>query len=143
MIQIERQALVLYSAEQMYNLVNDVRRYPEFLPGMIATEVLEETDSMMLATMTMGRAGVRVTLKTQNDLVFAQSINMQLKSGPFQHLSGVWQFENLGDLGSKVSLNLTFEPDGAISGKIVGSMMSHLGSQMVNEFSKRATVIYG
>ena len=142
MVHIERSALVLYTAEQMFDLVNDVAGYPAFLPGVVRTQVHEQSSDHMRATMVMKRAGVSAELTTSNRLQRPENIHMTLDTGPFQSLQGVWTFQNLGDLGSKVSLDLTFEPEARVVGQLAGVMLGHIGAQMVNEFCKQATKQY-
>ena len=143
MVHIERSALVLYSAQQMFDLVNDVAGYPNFVPGVARTEVLEASDQHMRATMVMKRAGVSAELTTTNRLQSGESIHMTLASGPFKSLQGVWRFQNLGELGSKVSLDLSFEPEARVLGQLAGVMLGHIGGQMVSEFCKQAVKQYG
>lgn len=143
MVHIERSALVLYSAQQMFDLVNDVARYADFVPGVVRTKVLESSAEHMKATMVMKRAGVSAELTTSNRLQSGESIHMTLDSGPFKSLQGIWQFQNLGDLGSKVSLDLSFEPEARVLGQLAGVMLGHIGGQMVSEFCKQAAKQYG
>jgi len=143
MVQIERNALVLYTAEQMFRLVNDVANYPEFLPGVVNTEIYEQSDHFMRASMTLKRAGVEAKFITRNDLVESKAISMKLESGPFKALQGDWTFEAIGEMGSKVSLDLKFEPENKLAGKLVATMMGRIGGQLVDDFCKQAEKRYG
>ena len=92
MREVRRSALVPYSPEQMYALVNDVRRYPEFLQWCPATRVHEETPESITATVDMQRAGVRVALTTRNTMRPGELIDMTLVDGPLGGFSGGWRF---------------------------------------------------
>ena len=78
MPQISRTALVPYSAEQMYQLVNDVKSYPQFLPGCTGSRVLESTPGQMTAAVDVSKAGISKTFTTRNQLTSNQSILMHL-----------------------------------------------------------------
>ena len=86
MPQISRTALVPYSAEQMYQLVNDVQSYPEFIPGCTGSRVLESGPTQMTAAVDVSKAGISKTFTTRNTLTNNQSILMHLVDGPFKTL---------------------------------------------------------
>ena len=86
MPQISRTALVPYSAEQMYQLVNDVQSYPQFLPGCTGSRILESTPGQMTAAVDVSKAGISKTFTTRNQLTSNQSILMNLVDGPFKNL---------------------------------------------------------
>ncbi|EGJ2231799.1 ubiquinone-binding protein, partial [Salmonella enterica] len=88
MPQISRTALVPYSAEQMYQLVNDVQSYPQFLPGCVGSRVLESSPAQMTAAVDVSKAGISKTFTTRNQLTRNQSILMHLVDGPFKKLIG-------------------------------------------------------
>ncbi len=83
MPQISRTALVPYSAEQMYQLVNDVQSYPQFLPGVLAV-VSESSPAQMTAAVDVSKAGISKTFTTRNQLTRNQSILMHLVDGPLK-----------------------------------------------------------
>lgn len=88
MPQISRTALVPYSAEQMYQLVNDVQSYPEFIPGCTGSRVLESGPTQMTAAVDVSKAGISKTFTTRNTLTSNQSILMHLVDGPFKKTDG-------------------------------------------------------
>lgn len=88
MPQISRSALVPFSAEQMYQLVNDVHSYPDFLPGCTGSRVINASNNEMTAAVDVAKAGISKTFTTRNTLLDNQSINMQLVDGPFRKLMG-------------------------------------------------------
>lgn len=84
MPQISRTALVPFSVEQMYQLVNDVKSYPDFLPGCTGSRVLEAGPTQMTAAVDVSKAGISKTFTTRNTLTDNQSILMSLVDGPFK-----------------------------------------------------------
>ncbi len=91
MPQISRTALVPYSAEQMYQLVNDVQSYPQFL-RVCWQSCPESSPAQMTAAVDVSKAGISKTFTTRNQLTRNQSILMHLVDGPFKKLIGGWKF---------------------------------------------------
>ena len=79
MKQVSRSALVSFSAEQMFNLVNDVASYPEFLPGCSGSRVIESSTGAMVASVDVAKAGISKTFTTSNELKDGESIIMKLQ----------------------------------------------------------------
>ncbi|NNS07087.1 type II toxin-antitoxin system RatA family toxin [Erwinia sp. JH02] len=142
MSQISRSALVPYSAEQMYRLVNDVHSYPQFLPGCTGSRVLDASSDQMTASVDVSKAGISKTFVTRNTLTDNQSIHMQLVDGPFRKLSGGWRFTALSDEACKVELNLDFEFTNMLVELAFGRIFKELASSMVQAFTQRAKEVY-
>jgi ribosome-associated toxin RatA of RatAB toxin-antitoxin module len=142
MKQVCRSALVSFSAQQMYDLVNDVARYPEFLPGCSGSRVLEVTDGKMVASVDVSKIGVSKTFTTANTLIPAVSIHMSLVDGPFKSLNGGWYFTPLDEQACKVELKLEFDFSSKMVELAFGKVFSELTSNMVNAFTQRAKQVY-
>ncbi len=142
MAKVSRSALVPFSAEQMFDLVADVPSYPEFLP-LCAGAAASEEGADVLATVEMSVAGLKKSFTTRNTNVRPDRIDLQLVDGPFSELEGSWVFENLGDDGSKVSLELEFEFGSRLLAAAVGPVFEKLSNSMIDAFTQRAGVVYG
>lgn len=142
MPQITRSALVPYSVQQMYQLVNDVDTYPEFLPGCTNSRVLASSENEMLASIEVSRAGIQKTFITRNKLKDNQSIQMDLVEGPFRKLAGGWQFTFLDAHACKVKLHLEFEFTNKLVEFAFGHIFKEVASSMVHAFTLRAKEIY-
>ncbi|OXX73898.1 SRPBCC family protein [Vibrio sp. V03_P4A6T147] len=142
MKQVSRSALVSFSAEQMFNLVNDVARYPEFLPGCSGSRVMESSDLSMVASVDVSKAGISKTFTTSNVLVASEAILMNLVDGPFKVLKGGWYFTALDEQACKVELKLEFEFSSKMVELAFGKIFNELTSNMVNAFTKRAKQVY-
>jgi len=142
MATVSRSALVSYSAEQMFDLVADVPSYPEFLP-LCAGASANEVDGATLATVDMSVAGIKKSFTTRNTNSRPARIELELVDGPFSELEGTWVFENLGDAGSKVSLELEFEFGSRLLAAAVGPVFEKLSNSMIDAFTERAGVVYG
>src|SRR5690606_32920832 len=119
MIRIERSALVTYSAQQMFDLVNDIESYPQFMHGCQAAHVIERSGQEVTAELTLGKAGLKQSFTTRNTLNRPTDIDMHLVEGPFRHFSAAWHFKPLTDSACKVSLQMEFEYAGRIVGMVL------------------------
>lgn len=142
MPQVRRSALVPFSAEQMYDLVNDVMSYPEFLPGCAAAQVVESTVDTMVATVEVSKAGISKTFTTCNQMVAGDQILMELVDGPFKSLKGGWYFTALDEAACKVELKLDFEFSSKLVEVAFGRVFNELTNNMVTAFTKRAKQVY-
>lgn len=140
---VNKSALVPYTALQMYALVNDVERYPEFLPWCRSTRILSNTAGEMCATLELARGGLHKAFTTRNRLDPGRSIVIALDHGPFRHLEGHWRFQDLGPEGSKVMLNMEFEFAGAVLDLLAGPVFHEICNSLVAAFTRRAAVLYG
>lgn len=143
MPQIERSALVFYSAQQMFDLVNNVPDYPQFLPGCSSAVIVSQSENEMVAKLQVSKAGIGQSFTTRNRLVPNQSIAMQLVDGPFKHLRGGWQFQPLSETACKVILQLEFEFSSKLVQFAFGKVFQELTAAMVNSFTERAKKVYG
>jgi len=142
-MEIRRTALVLHTAMDMFRLVQDVPRYPDFLKWCQTAEVHEQTAELQLASLVVRVSGVTQQFTTRNRFVPGERLTLSLVDGPFRHLSGEWLFEPLGDTGSKVSLILSFDFSSKVLSSTFRRGFTHIADRMVNEFSKRADDVYG
>ncbi|AWQ51678.1 ubiquinone-binding protein [Klebsiella pneumoniae] len=142
MPQISRTALVPFSAEQMYQLVNDVKSYPDFLPGCTGSRVLELGPTQMTAAVDVSKAGISKTFTTRNTLTSNQSILMSLVDGPFKKLIGGWKFIPLSPEACKIEFHLDFEFTNKLIEMAFGRVFKELAANMVQAFTSRAKEVY-
>lgn len=143
MTKIERSALVMYSAERMFDLVNDVASYPQFLPGCRGAEVLYSDEHTLEARLELSRSGIRQSFVTRNRLERPERMTLALVEGPFQEFTGEWQFTPLAEDACKVSFSLSFSLKSRLVAAAVGKLFSDLANQMVGAMCARAERIYG
>lgn len=142
MVKIERNALVLFGPDKMYELVRDVARYPEFLSWCSGSKVLEEGPEHQVASLRIKLAGMETAFITQNRLIPNQRLEMALKDGPFTQLAGSWNFSPLGDVGCKVTLSLAFEFNQRWLAAAFSQGFVRVADRLVDDFCRRADVLY-
>jgi ribosome-associated toxin RatA of RatAB toxin-antitoxin module len=142
MTKISRSALVMFTDQQMFDLVNDVEKYPEFLPWCRQVEVIERSSDKMIATIVAQKAGVSRSFTTSNQMLARTQIIMDFQDGPFEHLHGVWTFKALGESGSKVALDLDFNFKRGLVNFAFKKMFEPAADSMMKAFVCRAENVY-
>jgi ribosome-associated toxin RatA of RatAB toxin-antitoxin module len=143
MRQVDRTALVPYTPEQMFALVADIERYPEFVPWVVAARVLKREENGMIGQLEMERAGVREKFTTRNILEPPNRMSLALVEGPFRLLDGLWTFDALADRGTKVRLTIRFEFANPLTAMFLSRTFEKSCIEMVDAFVLRARAIYG
>ncbi len=142
MKKIVRSAIVPFRSEQMYELVNDIERYPEFMPGCVAAKIIERGDDWLEAELELKKAGFQQSFVTRNVLEEGARISMSLVKGPFKSLVGAWEFAPLSDSACKVSFWLEFEMSNSLLALAAGKVFEKVASEQVDVICKRAKQIY-
>jgi ribosome-associated toxin RatA of RatAB toxin-antitoxin module len=143
MREVHRSALVGYSADRMFALVNDVSAYPEFLPWCAETVVHEAGERHMRAEIAFSKAGVSKRFTTENRLSYPESIEMRLVDGPFENLYGTWLFRPLSEEACKISLDIAFRIRSRVLDLALGRAFEQACDTLVDAFTRRARQVYG
>lgn len=143
MSSFHKKVTVPYTAEQMYDLVNDINAYSTFIPLFISSEVHEEQDHNLTATIKIAKGKIGFGFTTVNSMEKGRSIAMNLQKGPFKALKGVWRFAPSGTHEYIISLHFDFEFSNQLLGIALGGLFKQLCDSMVESFRKQAVVRYG
>jgi ribosome-associated toxin RatA of RatAB toxin-antitoxin module len=135
---VQRSAIVTCSAETLFDLVNDIPKYPEFLPWCLGARIDSLTENGVLAELTVGKAGITQSFKTRTVLSKPERIEIHLVEGMFKQLSGVWQFQALSADACKVSFNLQFEFSNKITALAMSAIFHQAADTLVDAFCARA-----
>ena len=139
---VNRSALVSYSAQQMFDLVNDIEAYPQYMDGCVGAKVLKREGDWLEARLDLSRAGVHQSFITRNHLQAPVSMSMTLVDGPFKRLQGGWKFTPLADNACKVSFELEFELQNRLIGLAIGKLFETVANKQVDALCERARHIY-
>lgn len=143
MPRVQRSARVPYTAEQMFDLVNDIESYSRFLHWCSGARVDVRQGNTVEATLDIGVLGFRQSFRTRNTLLRPTRIQIELVSGPFRRLRGEWKFADLPEGGSDVSLALQFEVTVSPFGVLFSKVFEELAGAQMNAFTERAAAVYG
>ena len=139
---VKRAREVNYSCEQMFNLVNEVERYAEFIPHCVESIVHHRDADEVQATLVIAAAGINKSFTTRNRLQANKMIEIRLIDGPFNHLEGFWRFDPQ-EQGCKISFDLEFELAGRMFSMLLGPIFEQVTEKMIDAFCERALNVYG
>lgn len=143
MREITRTALVPYAPAQMYALVADFERYPQFIPWIGGARVLERGEGYVVGRLEMHRGGLKESFTTRVALHPSTRIDMDLIEGPFKTLHGEWTFLPIQDRGTKVTLYMRFELSNALLNVLFAKSFEKNCGELVDAFVRQALAQYG
>ena len=143
MREITRSALVPYTPQQMFALVADVERYPQFLPWCLGAQIIERTADEIIASLELGKGGMREKFTTRNVLSPPQAMQLHLIDGPFKTLEGEWSFDAIQNRGSRIGLKMRFEFANPLTALLLSKSFENSLNTLVDAFTARAQTIYG
>ena len=139
---VKKSRTVPFSCEKMYDLVNDIESYGEFLPYFVGSTVHHRDEDEVQATLKINAAGVHKSFTTRNRLQANKMIEIRLIDGPFSHLEGFWRFDETSD-GCLISFDLEFEFAGRLFSMLLGPVFEQITDKMVDAFCDRAQALHG
>jgi ribosome-associated toxin RatA of RatAB toxin-antitoxin module len=138
---IKRAKQVSHERSKMYQLVNDVASYPDFVPWCTNSRVIREEPGLIEAALTFSKGGLERSFTTVNRLQADSVIEIHLVDGPFEHLDGFWRFEPRAG-GCMVILDLSFEFNNKVTQLVFGGLFNQIASMLVETFCERADHLY-
>ena len=142
MQRVKKSVLVPYSAAAMFDLVDRIELYPQFLPWCADARALSVRADGKTARIDIHYHGVRAHFTTDNVNNAPESIVITLRDGPFRHLHGEWRFSALAPDACKVELALAYEFATHLLERAVGPVFSHIANTFIDAFVRRAEAIY-
>ncbi len=139
---IRRYADVSYTREQMFNLVNDVDSYPEFLPGCRSASARPRGEHDVEGTIELAKGALHKSFTTRNLLKRPERIDIRLVSGPFRRLHGAWTFSAVEGGRTRIALELEFEFANRVMAFAIGPVFTQIANSLVDAFVKRADEVY-
>ncbi|MEO3474151.1 type II toxin-antitoxin system RatA family toxin [Roseomonas sp. CAU 1739] len=134
--------ILRYSPEQMFDLVADVHRYPEFLPWCVGARVLTRSETELTADLTIGFKMFRETFRSRVALERPEHVHVTYETGPFRYLNNHWRFRPTPQ-GCEVEFFVDFEFKSRILQMAIGVVFNEAVRLMVRAFERRAMALYG
>ena len=138
MHKIHKSAIVLHSAQKMFQLVDSVENYPQFLPWCGSTQIIERDNDKTIASIEINYKGIKQTFTTENTKKQNQEMSIKLIDGPFRSLSGEWMFKNLDKDSCQIELKLKYEFSNVILEKLISPVFNMIANTFIDEFIKEA-----
>jgi len=139
---VEKSVLIMRTPQQMFELVDRVEDYPQFLPWCGGTELLARTATLTAARIHVNYHGVKAHFSTENAKEVPHWMTIAFREGPFRRLDGGWRFTALGEEGCKVEFKLHYEFSSKLLEKMLGPVFGHIVNTFVDSFVKRAHHVY-
>ncbi|MBF0213761.1 MAG: type II toxin-antitoxin system RatA family toxin [Magnetococcales bacterium] len=133
--------VVPFTPEQMYVLVSDMDRYPEFIPWIVKSRKYDVREDRFMSEMTFAFKGLRETFHTEDHIVPNERITIHLVSGPFRDLESEWRFSPV-DGGARIDFFISFSFKNRLLDLTLGPLFGEASKRMVEAFKQRATEIY-
>ncbi len=147
---VHKTVVLPYSQAQMYDLVERVEDYPQFLPWCGGVVVHERTETSLEATVSVAFKGLNQYFRTSNQNTPHSKMIMQFKDGPFKSLTGQWGFEPVvlasalhDGMGVRVVFDLRYEFSNMLMAMAIGPAFNLIAQTFIDGFVKRAHVVYG
>jgi len=140
---IEKSAVVPYSADEMYALVNDIESYPRFLPWCTEARILEPGEREQTASVSLASGPVRQTFTTRNTMQPGRRIDVRLLSGPFSRLNGRWEFDPQGERDCRIAFRMEFEFKNRLLRLSLQKVFHLIVNSLVESFTRRAEQLHG
>jgi coenzyme Q-binding protein COQ10 len=131
-----------YTPDQMFDLVADVRRYPEFLPWCVGARVVSQNEGELIADLTIGFKMFRETFRSRVTLERPHHVHVEYLTGPFRYLNNHWRFHPVPG-GSEVDFFVDFEFKSRLLQAVIGTVFNEAVRLMVRAFERRAMMLYG
>lgn len=135
---MSRTSLVARLPSVVYRVVDDIERYPEFVPGCTSAEVLDRTRQQVVARLAVRRGPLRTQFITRNTLDPDRSVQMQLVEGPFKVLEGSWQFSPVASNGCRIDFKLRFQFSNPLKSALFEPLFEAAQAELVRAFVARA-----
>jgi len=142
MAQVQKTVLIHHSASRMFALVDDVKKYPEFLPWCGGVDLIKQDDTSTIATLHIAYHSLHQKFTTENHKTSPHLMEIQLKDGPFKHLEGIWRFIALNEEACKIEFMLNYEFANGFLDKLISPVFSHITNTFVDSFVARADKVY-
>lgn len=130
--------MLLYSAEHIFELINDVSSYPAYMDGCVGAEVLYRSADTMEARLDLAKKGIKYSLTTRNRLTPPSRVDMELVDGPFTEFHGCWEILPLNESACKVSLNLSFALQSQVLNGPLKALLNSMADNLVDALVQRA-----
>lgn len=135
---VEKTVLVMHTCAEMFNLVDQVEDYPQFLPWCGGTQVLRRDDDITEATIHIHFHGLKQHFSTRNQKQFPHEMRISLLDGPFKTLTGEWQFIALREDACKIVFKLEYEFANSLIERVIAPVFNHIANTFVDSFVAHA-----
>jgi ribosome-associated toxin RatA of RatAB toxin-antitoxin module len=143
MNEIRKSALVAYSVERIFDLIETAEHYPAFLPWCAAATILGRDEETVSARITIDYHGIRFNFVTRNPKRRPEFMAIHLEHGPFKHFEGEWHLARLAEEACRIEFTFRYEFVSAVTARLAGPVFDRIANTLVDAFVARADEVYG
>ena len=132
-----------YTPEQLFALVADVEKYPEFLPWCVGARIRSQDKELIVADLVIGYKVFRERFTSKVKLNKPDRIDVEYSDGPFRYLNNHWKFEHNEDGSTTIDFYVDFEFRSRLMQTMIGAVFNEAVKRMVHAFEQRAHDLYG
>ena len=143
MTEIHRSAMLPYPAESMFDLVNDIKAYPEFMDGCVGAQILQEEGNTIDARLYLKKGFFKQQIRTRNINTYGRAIDLELLEGPLTNFKGRWEFVTVSPESCKVSLTISFSIKASVANIGLSKLLGIVSNSLVDAIADRAKKLYG
>lgn len=140
---VKKSIIIPYKVEQMYDLINDIEAYPEFLPWCKATQVHERSATELKATIYIEKGPLSQSITTVNKMEPYSLIQMQYVAGPFKYCEGAWHFMPTAQEETVVTFTMDYQFSNRLIALAAEPVFNPIANTLIDAFKQRAAQIYG
>lgn len=137
-MQVRRSILMPYPAESMFDLIEQAEHYPQFIPWCTDAVILERTDEIVAARISMRVAGLTLTLQTRNPKRRPEWLALRMVRGPLRRFEGEWRLTPLNATACRIEFTLNYEFADRLTERIAGPVFARMADTMVDAYVARA-----
>jgi ribosome-associated toxin RatA of RatAB toxin-antitoxin module len=143
MSEVRKSALVGYSAERIFDLIEGAEHYPAFLPWCSDATILARDEQVVSARIAVDYHGLRFHFVTRNPKRRPEFLAIRLESGPFRHFDGEWHLASLAADACRIDFALRYEFQSAVTARLASPILDRMADTLVDAFIRRAEQVYG
>jgi ribosome-associated toxin RatA of RatAB toxin-antitoxin module len=137
-VNVRRSALIPRSASDVFDVIEAAEHYPAFMPWCARVVILERTEDLVAATLTLRLGGLEFDLTTRNPKRRPEWLHVRLERGPFRRFDGDWRVTSLAPEACKVEFDLSYEFAGALVDRAAGRLFDGIADRIIDAFAQRA-----
>jgi ribosome-associated toxin RatA of RatAB toxin-antitoxin module len=137
-VNVRHSALIGRPADYVFDMIEAAEHYPAFMPWCTRVVILERTEEVVAATLTLRFGGVEFDMSTRNPKRRPEWLSVRLTRGPFRRFDGDWHVKPLSPDACKVEFDLTYEFGGSLVDRAAGRVFDGIADRIVDAFARRA-----
>ncbi len=135
---VRRSLLLPYAAESMFDLIEQAEHYPQFIPWCTDAVILERTDEIVAARLSMRVAGLNLSLQTRNPKRRPEWLALRMVQGPLRRFEGEWRLTPLNPTACRIEFTLSYEFADRLTERVAGPVFARMADTMVDAYVSRA-----